>query len=250
MSDQKTLGLHVLGCGDAFSSGAQNHTSFLLDKKDHSILIDCGASTPMALKKAGFNFNDIDFVVLSHFHGDHYGGLPYLILEAAKILKREKPLTLVSPPGLKEKLYELLSLLYPGSEDALESFPIKYISYESGQQLSLSGFSITAYEVSHAKKTLPHGLRLELENKVLAYSGDTSWHENLKPLSKDADLFICECNFFEEDTPAHLSYKTLEQKLGRISAKRIVLTHLGEDMLKRKEELALEALRDGQYLNF
>lgn len=250
MNTHDSLPLHILGCGDAFSSGGQNHTSFFLEKENMGILIDCGASTPMALKKAGFTLNDIDFVFISHFHGDHYGGLPYLILEAAKVLKRQKKLTILSPPGMQEKLKKLVGLLYPGSEDILQSFPIHYKNFESGQPLEFSNFTLTAYEVAHTKATLPHGLRLETAGKVLAYSGDTSWHGNLEALALGADLFICECNFLEEDTPAHLSYKTLQQNLNKLKARRIVLTHLGEDMLKKKGNLALEVLQDGQKIIF
>lgn len=250
MDDQQVMQLHILGCGDAFSSGGRNHTSFLLQTVNSHILIDCGASTPMALKRAGFNFNDIDYIVLSHFHGDHYGGLPYLILEGAKLLHRKRPLSIISPPGLETRLRELLQLLYPGSEDALDAFPIHYKAYESGTPLKQPHFLLTAYEVEHAKATKPHGLRLELGDKVLAYSGDTNWHDNLPLLAQEADLFICECNFFDEEAPSHLNYITLQQKMPELTAKRIVLTHLGERMLEKKESLDMEVLNDGQRIDF
>lgn len=249
MDNKNDQRLHVLGCGDAFSSGGQNHTSFLLQTHKTNILIDCGASTPMALKRAGFSFDDIDYIVISHFHGDHYGGLPYLILEGAKALNRKKPLTIASPPGLKERLQKLLHLLYPGSEDALDAFPINYVAYESGREHEEEDFVLKAFEVEHAKATLPHGLRLEFNGKVLAYSGDTSWHENLRHLAHKADLFICECNFFDEDAPSHLNYKTLQQKISLLEAKQIVLTHLGSNMLGKKKQLEMEALQDGQVIN-
>lgn len=250
MDDKSSMRLHVLGCGDAFSSGGRNHTSFLLQTSNSHILVDCGASTPMALKRAGFSFNEIDYIIISHFHGDHYGGLPYLILEGAKALKRERALTIVSPPGLKDRLQQLLQLLYPGSEDALDAFPINYVAYKSGRELEQDHFVLKALEVEHAKATLPHGLRLELGGKVLAYSGDTGWHDNLRPLARQADLFICECNFYDEEMPSHLNYKELQQKLSLLEAKRIMLTHLGENMLKKKEQLELEVLEDGQLIDF
>ena len=242
--------LHVLGCSDAFNSGGRRHSSFLLEKEDYKLLVDCGANTPLAMKQTGQSFNEVNCVIITHFHGDHYGGLPFLILEAAKLQKREKPLLLVSPPGLRDKLYQLMSLLYKGSEDALETFPIYYQEFSNGKKMEMPFGYLTAYEVQHTPESLPHGVRLEFDEKVFAYSGDTSWHPNLIPLSDGADLFVCECNFYEREAAAHLNYLSLRKKLDQLKAERIVMTHLGDEMLEKKEELELEALEDGQQIRF
>lgn len=248
MNTEDALKLIVLGCGDAFGSGGRWYTSYFLQNQGIGILLDCGATSGVALKAEGKSFEEVDYVVLSHFHGDHYGGLPFLIVEAAKVHKRKKPLTLISPPGLEDKLYHLLHLLYPGSEDSLKSFPIEYKAYQSGQPMELSFGKLTAYEVEHVPATKPHGIRLELHGKKIAYSGDTSWHENLLKLAAHTDLFICECNFYERESPSHIHYQLLLKKKDLLNSKRIVLTHLGEEMLQKKEELQIEVLNDGQQL--
>lgn len=246
VKNEEALKLIVLGCSDAFSSGGRRHTSFFIPQQAGGILLDCGATTSMGLKATGRSFKEVEFVILSHFHGDHFGGLPFLIVEAAKVHKRKKPLTLISPPGLEDKLAQLLHLLYPGSEDSLKSFPIEYKEYKSNQAMDLPFGKLTAFEVKHASATKPHGIRLEIAGKKIAYSGDTSWHTNLPKLAQQTDLFICECNFYKQKSPSHIHYKMLLEKKDLLNSKRIVLTHLGEEMLIKKDEIEIEVLNDGQ----
>lgn len=242
MKKEKELALTVLGCSDAFCSGGRRQTSFLLEQPKFQTLIDCGATTPLAFKQNGLSFQTIDYVVLSHFHGDHYGGLPFLLLEAAKVNKRKKSLTIFSPPGLEEKLQQLVKCLYPGSEDILETFPIEYRSFKEGEVLACEAFKLRAFPVQHAPESQPHGLRLEAEGKVLGFSGDTSWHENLPAIARGAHLFICECNFFERKSPHHLNYQQFCRKEEALQAQRTLLSHLGEEMLSRLEDIGHEVL--------
>ncbi len=242
MEQENTMKLTILGCSDAFCSGGRRQTSFLIDLQGVEILMDCGATTPLGFKLNERSFHTIDYVILSHFHGDHYGGLPYLLLEAAKVTKRKKPLTIISPPGLEPKLRQLVQCLYPGSEDIFDAFPIHYKAFSNKEPLVFEAFRLTAYPVKHAPESLPHGLRLEAGGKVLGFSGDTSWHENLLPIARGADFFICECNFFEQESPHHLNYQEFLHHEQELDAKRTVLSHLGEEMLERRAELDHEFL--------
>ena len=243
------MDIQVLGCGDAFGSGGRLHTSFFIQTAQQKVLLDCGATILPALHRQKINSAEIDLVLITHFHGDHYGGLPYLLLEAAKRYKREKLLTLVAPAGLEARLNKLLPLLYPGTEDVLTSFPIRYISYASGQHVQLKDLSLQAWEVDHSPDSFPHGLRIESGEKVLAFSGDTAWHDHLIPLSKEADLFICECNFMAGSVPNHLSWEVLESKLPLLSAKEIRLTHVGDDVLEMEQQISLKILQDGEKIS-
>ena len=69
------------------------------------------------------------FASIYNFHGDHFGGLPFFIVDAAKHVKRIKPLTIISPPGCKPKLAEAIELFYPGASEVLEDLAIEFIEY-------------------------------------------------------------------------------------------------------------------------
>ena len=68
--------LTVIGSGDAFGSGGRHNTCFHLVAGERTVLIDCGASAPVALRARSIDPNSIDAVILSHLHGDHFGGIP------------------------------------------------------------------------------------------------------------------------------------------------------------------------------
>lgn len=130
----------VIGCGDAFATGGRHQTCFYMQTAHGNLLIDCGATAYSALKKNGTGTNDIDYILISHFHGDHYGGLPFLLLDAAEF-NRSHPLTILSPPGCREKLRQLLDLFYPGTK-VFEKLNVHFKSYSSNEKMQLDHFEL------------------------------------------------------------------------------------------------------------
>ncbi|GAA4908652.1 MBL fold metallo-hydrolase [Mucilaginibacter defluvii] len=233
----------IIGSGDAFGSGGRMSTCFYVKADAGNFLIDCGASAIPGIKKHGIAPDDIDAVLITHFHGDHYGGLPFLLLEMA-VYGRLKPLVVISPPGCRERLEKLLELLYPGTE-VWGKLNISFHEYEVHKPLDISLLKVTAFPVIHTPEALPHGLRIQVDGKVIAYSGDTSWTDELVPLSADADLFICECNFFGLEVKNHLNYQTLKEKLALLSYKKILLTHFDNEMMRNFDAVELPCASDG-----
>jgi ribonuclease BN (tRNA processing enzyme) len=246
--EQNTL--TVLGCGDAFNCGGRGHTCFLLQLVSTGIMIDCGTTALEHLKRERIDTAVVDTVLISHFHGDHMGGLPNLLFDAARS-SRTKPLTVVTPPGGRTRFEALFNLLYPGSLHSLSKLDLQYREYSGADTLTLDGFVLKTQRVKHKNTTDPHGLRLELEGgAVLAYSGDSAWTDTLPLLSRGADLFICDCTYYDREDDVHMRWTDLEPHLEELGAKRIVLTHLDDEMLQRRADLPLNYLEDGMRISF
>lgn len=238
--------VQALGCGDAFSSGGRLNACFYVKAPGFSFLVDCGATALAALKRYGISSAEPDCIFISHFHGDHFGGLPFFLLDAAMISRRSKPLEIITPPGGEKKIKELVQLLYPGSWTALHALKIRFREFEAGKKLHAGPVLLEAFAVKHTPAAKPHGLRICLNNKILAYSGDTEWTDELIPLSAGADLFICECCFYEKDVKGHLSYHKLMEKRSQLSCKKLMLTHMDSDMLDHLEKVKLDQAEEGR----
>ncbi|MFY0605428.1 MAG: MBL fold metallo-hydrolase [Cyclobacteriaceae bacterium] len=241
--------LTVLGCGDAFASDGRFNTSFMLSENDFNVMIDCGASTLVRVKQVGLSADDIDMVFITHFHGDHYGGLPFLIISKQFETYKSRPLKIVGPTGIESKVRILQDVLYPDTSRFIDEMDIQFIEYQDGQGLEINDLKVLAKGVTHSPLSIPHGIRIEWSDKIFAFSGDTEWDDSIIELSNDADLLIVECNNLAHDSPGHLSYETLRNKSSLLTAKSIFLTHMGVDVIDN-EEIAFGKLDDGMILNF
>lgn len=230
--------VQVIGNGNAFGENQKYHTCFLGDTGETRFLLDCGATAMYNLEKLQVDLNTIDLIVLSHFHGDHYGGVPFVLLNANFLFKRTKPLKIIGPKGVQSRVEQLTESCYQGILNMFTNFEIEYEEYGE-EPIRHADLSISALPVIHAPESIPHGVRIEGE-KVLSFSGDTEWTENLIPLSEDADLFICECNNYNANVNGHLSYHMILEKMNQLQAKRMILTHMGADMYENEENLMLE----------
>lgn len=240
----------IVGCGDAFASGGRFNTCFYLNFENVHFLVDCGSSSLVAMKQHGIPASKINFILLSHLHGDHFGGIPFFLLDAKNIQKRTEPLTIIGPKGTAQKTKELTSLLYPGTDFDDLGFNVDFLEYEPRQKVEIEELEIEAFPVIHSEESQPHGLRITRNDKVFAYSGDTEWTDRLMEISRNADLFICESNYYSPRGPNHLDYHTLVANRSRFAYKRILLNHLGEEMLSRISDLELECAYDGQEITF
>jgi ribonuclease BN (tRNA processing enzyme) len=228
--------VEFIGSGDAFGSGGRCHTCLLVRGGREGVLIDCGAAAPVALQQRGVALTDIGLVLLSHLHGDHFGGVPLLLLDAVFNRPRRMPLVIAGPRGCETRVMAALDVLFPGTTDAVAARAVaRFADLEPFAAATFGDVTVTAVPVRHSRSIECFALRLELSGRVLTYSGDTEWTPALVEASRDADLFICECSTFERPVPGHLSHSVLEAHAGELTAARIVLTHAGPEMLDRRD---------------
>ncbi len=237
--------LQFVGCGDAFGSGGRANTCFHLTGERTNLVIDCGASSLPAMKRLGIVRDAIDLVLITHFHGDHFAGLPFLLLDA-QFSRRTRPLTIAGAEGIETRLREVMEVLFENSSKTKQRFELSVVALAPEQTSTFGEVKVTPYPVVHGESGGPFlGYRVEAEGRVVAYTADTEWTESLIPLAHGADLFIAEAYMYDKVVKNHLSLTTLEQHLPEIDAKRLVLTHMSDDMLSRVRELPYLAAEDG-----
>jgi ribonuclease BN (tRNA processing enzyme) len=238
-----TVRVHFLGSGNAFSDGGRANAAIHVTAPGVSLLLDCGGSALPAIKKH-VDPATIDAIAVTHLHGDHFGGITFLVLEQ-HFAGRKKPLVAAGPPSLEQRLRAAEQALYPDffGQTAV-GFPFNTVVL-GAEPTDLGGARVRALPVRHVRLAEPHGLRVEVAGKLIAYSGDARFTDHLVAVAQGADLFICEASFFDRDDPAHISYREVMAHRDEFQAKRIVLTHLGAETLGHLSDLELEHTTDG-----
>jgi ribonuclease BN (tRNA processing enzyme) len=193
--------------------------------------------------------NRIDFILVSHLHVDHFGGIPFFIIHAQLHAKRTRPLLIAGPPGLKDRMREAMEVMFPGSSTVERKFVTELIELDQSEPARIGSLSVTPYPVVHACGAVPYAYRIECGGKIIAYSGDTQWTDGLLSAAKGADLFICEAYYFERQIKFHMSYKTLKAHEADLGCKRTIITHMSNDVLSRLDSVEVEYAEDGMRLS-
>lgn len=195
------------------------------------------------MRRAGVDPASVEWVVLSHLHGDHFAGLPFMILDG-QFRRRTRPLRIAGPPGVAERMRVAMEVLFPGSSTATRRFEIEFVELATRTPTSLGPAVVTAVEVVHPSGAPAYAFRLQYGGKTVAYSGDTEWTNALVEVATGADLFVCEAYFFDKPVKYHLDFHTLAANRHRLGCRRLVVTHMSEDMLARSPALDVEAADD------
>lgn len=237
--------VRFIGSGDSFGSGGRFQTCILVDGPATRFAVDFGCSSLIALAQQGIDHNSIDAVLLTHLHGDHCGGIPFLLMDAMLAAKRERPLIIVGPAGTQAHLAALREVLFPGSHIMNPKFSVTYHELEIGVPSRVLDLVVTAQGARHVPETNPTALRVEVGDRIVAYTGDTEWTDDVARIAAGADLLVAECYFYAKPIKWHLTYPAIVDRVRAAGAKRVVLTHMSREMLAHSRQVPEECARDG-----
>jgi ribonuclease BN (tRNA processing enzyme) len=245
----KAVTVTFAGSGDAFGSGGRYQACIhiRIHNDTRPVLLDCGATSLSALKRCGLDPAEIGAVFVSHLHGDHFGGLPFLILDG-QFARRTATLTVVGPPGTGQRLVGVMECLFPGSSTAARGFAVSVRELHPGTTVTVAGVRARAWPADHPSGAPALALRLEAGGKVIGYTGDTAWTDAVVEVAAGADLLIAESYYWDKNVPFHLRHADLAAHRGLLRCRRVVLTHLSADMLEHLDQAEFEAASDGLVL--
>jgi ribonuclease BN (tRNA processing enzyme) len=183
------VSLLCLGSGAALGDG-RFYSSILIDE---GILLDLSPTAVVQLHRLDRDPSKIGVVFISHLHGDHVFGLPFLLLEYCMCYRRAAPLVLVGPPELEKTADALCDLAWPDMKEAgfTPHVPIEYIEVEAGRTYQLEDLSFVPYAMEHFGLAA-FGYRIEYRGRTIAFSGDTGETPEVERLIAGADAAILE----------------------------------------------------------
>lgn len=225
MGDEHGIELAFVGSGNAFAP-ERCWSGFLANGR---YLFDAPPTALYSLKRLHVPLGAIDTILVSHFHADHFFGLPFLLLEYAFETRRSSDLTIAGPPGIEERLTALMELGYPSVISRLEDFRLRFVEVEHGCEATVNDLRLSAVEVEHGGEALRcFGFRAEIGGRVLSYTGDSQFCDQLAQLARGADVVVSDCTYPSgRDNPEHMSLDEVRELQALVGGKtEFVLTHL------------------------
>jgi ribonuclease BN (tRNA processing enzyme) len=234
-----------VGTSDAFGSGGRRQSAYLVRAPSGAVLLDCGTTTGTGLATLAVEREEIDTIILSHFHADHFGGIPLFLLGALHQDSRRKPLVIAGPPDVEERVRQAAAALGHPLDGQDWSFSICFQELPAEAESEIGPVAARTFATRHAPDSHPRGIWIQAGTRSLVYSGDTGWFDELPSQVNGADLFICECTQVRKSYELHLSLEELANHEHEFDCGRHLLTHLGEEMRSLTDFGGFEVADDG-----
>lgn len=242
--------LLCVGTSDAFGAGGRRQSAYLMRSGRGSVLVDCGQTTTGGLSALGVAREEIDAILVSHFHADHFGGIPLFLLGSVFLDARRHPLWVAGPPGVEARVRRAAAALGHPLESQPFRFQVHFEEFGPETARPVGPVDVRAFETHHTPDSCPHGLILDEGGHRVVYSGDTGWFDGLPQQACGADLFLCECTLDVRGYEYHLSLEELGERRQAFACHRFLLTHLGAEMRARNDHAGFEVADDGLLVRF
>lgn len=225
--------IKFLGTGSAQTSHNRFHSSFLISFSNHNLLVDCGDGISKAILKQNINFNSIDSILISHFHADHFSGLPSLVTQM-KLLSRKNALIIFVHSSEKDFLEDFIFHSYLFKERM--TFNLIIVSFDEGKEVLLSDdLKFTSKFNSHLDKYKKYDQQSRLgfaslsflfkdEENTCIYTGDIGSENDLYIIDQKVNWFITETT--------HIKSENIINLIDKLDPIKIILTHISDDFEK------------------
>ena len=159
-----------IGTSDAFGAGGRRQSAIFARGERGGLLFDCGGTTNTGMSQLGISRDEVDVILISHFHGDHFGGIPAFLYAALYTDERTQPLEIVGPPEIQERVYRLADAMGHHLDGREWTFPVHYREIHAGELLASGPAQIEAFATQHQPEAHPQGYRVRLGREQIAYS--------------------------------------------------------------------------------
>lgn len=232
--------LTVIGSSDAFNSAGRAHSCYWLSGAGAGeLMVDFGATALHALKRHGKDPRTLAGIAITHLHGDHVGGFPFLFIDGMFNQIRDSPLAILGPSGTTEKLETIYRVAYGDLADRPPPYGVTVRELLPGGEAELVGARVRGFAADHMDPpSQPLCLRISgAGGRTVAFSGDTAMCEGLFAAAAGADLLVAECTSMRQPAGRHCTWEEWLPAFPKIGARRILLTHLNDEVRARKDEL-------------
>jgi ribonuclease BN (tRNA processing enzyme) len=238
-----------VGTSDAFGAGGRRQAALFVETPSGALLLDCAPTTGTGLGALGIPRDAIDAIAITHFHADHFAGIPALVLAATYEDRRTRPLVVAGPSGVRARVFAAADAVGYSLTGRALPFELRFVELAAGVATEVGPATLTPFETYHDPRSCPHGFAVAAGGRRLVYTGDTGWFDGLPAHAHGADLFVCECTFHDFTLPQHLAYRALAERRGAFACERMLLTHLGSQMTDRRGQLEIETADDGDSID-
>lgn len=208
--------LKVIGSGNIFSKW--NSASYLIDDK---ILIDVPNGTCKILKNIGIAPSKISHILITHFHGDHFLDMPFVLLN--KIFDASEGCNIYCDNIGENKVYEVTKLSFPNKVEKIKD----YFKYIYDNKFNIEKYEIEKIILQHEEGIDAYGYIFHIDNKYLGFTGDSGFCENIEKMASKCSHLICDCNFVV-GKKSHMGIDNLKELVAKYPNCTFYTTHMDD----------------------